>query len=75
MKKRIGLMFVANFYTYTVYEITDARGGKFYIAEPRGEIGATRSASTTEELQEILNNDKPILDYISRERTKSWKAR
>ena len=68
MKKRIGLMFVANFYTYTVYEITDAKGGKFYIAEPRGMIGATRSARTTEELQEILNKDRPMLDYISRQR-------
>lgn len=68
MKKRIGLMFVANFYTYVVYEITDAKGGKFYIAEPRGMIGATRSARTTEELQEILNKDRPMLDYISRQR-------
>lgn len=68
MKKRIGLMFVANFYTYTVYEITDARGGKFYIAEPRGMIGATRSASSTEELQKVLDNDRQMLDYISRQR-------
>lgn len=68
MKKRIGLMFVANFYTYVVYEITDARGGKFYIAEPRGMIGATRSAKTQEELQKVLDNDRQMLDYISRQR-------
>lgn len=67
MKKRIGLMFVANFYTYVVYEITDAKKQKFYIAEPRG-LGTTRSARTTEELQEILNNDRAMLDYISRQR-------
>lgn len=68
MKKRIGLMFVANFYTYVVYEITDAKGGKFYIAEPRGDIGATRTARTTEELQKVLDNDRQMLDYISRQR-------
>ena len=68
MKKRIGLMFVANFYTYVVYEITDAKGGKFYIAEPRGPIGATRSAESPEELQKILDNDRKMLDYISRQR-------
>lgn len=68
MKKRVGLMFVANFYTYVVYEITDAKGGKFYIAEPRGDIGATRTARTTEELQKVLDNDRQMLDYISRQR-------
>lgn len=68
MKKRVGLMFVANFYTYVVYEITDAKGGKFYIAEPRGDIGATRTARTTEELQKVLDKDRKMLDYISRQR-------
>lgn len=68
MKKRIGLMFVANFYTYTVYEITGAKGSRFYIAEPNGSIGATRSASSPEELQKVLDNDRQMLDYISRQR-------
>lgn len=68
MKKRIGLMFVANFYIYTVYEITDAKGGKFYIAEPHNPIGATRNARTTEELQDILNKDRTMMDYIARQR-------
>lgn len=68
MKKRIGLMFVANYYTYIVYEVTDFKGLKIYIAEPKGRIGATRSARTTEELQKILDKDKEILDHISRQR-------
>lgn len=61
-------MFVANFYTYTVYEFTDARKAKFYIAEPRGPVGATRGADSLEELQDILNSDRKMLDYISRQR-------
>lgn len=61
-------MFVANFYTYTVYEITDAKKRKFYIAEPRGMIGVTRGADTVEELQDILNKDRTMMDYIARQR-------
>ena len=68
MKKRIGLLFVGGFYTYTCYEITDAKGGKFYIAEPRGPIGVTRGADTIEELQQIIDNDKKMMDYIARQR-------
>ena len=68
MKRRVGLMFIANFYTYTVYEITDAKKKKFYIAEPRGPYGATRGADTLEELQKSLDNDKKMLDYIARQR-------
>lgn len=68
-------MFVAHFYTYIVYEITDFRGMKFYMAVPKGALGATRSARTTEELQEILDKDKPVLDQIAKERAHSWKLR
>lgn len=66
-KKRIGIHIVGNFYVYTIYQITDAHGGHFYIGEPRG-IGATRSAKTVEELQKELDNDKQMLNYISRQR-------
>lgn len=68
MKKRIGLLFVGGFYTYTCYQITDAKGGVFYLAEPHGFIGATRNAKTVEELQKILDNDKKMMDYIARQR-------
>lgn len=67
VKKRVGILIVGNFYTYTVYEIKDAKGGVFYIAEPRG-IGATRSASTVDELHKILTADVPMLNLISRQR-------
>lgn len=68
MKKRIGLLFVGGFYTYTCYQITDAKKNVFYIAEPRGPIGVTRGADTIEELQEIIDNDKKMMDYIARQR-------
>ena len=70
-KKRIGILIAGNFYTYTAYSIKDAKGGIFYIAEPRG-LGATRSADTVEELQQIINNDVKMLNYISREQQRSW---
>lgn len=67
-KKRIGIHIVGNFYIYTIYEITDYKGGKFYIGEPRNPVGVTRGAFTLEELQKELDNDKKMLDYISRQR-------
>ena len=67
-KKRIGIHIVGNFYVYTIYQITDAKGGYFYIGEPHAAIGATRSARTVEELQKILDADKAMLDYIARQR-------
>lgn len=68
MKKRVGLLFVGGFYTYTCYQITDAKKNVFYIAEPRGDYGATRGADTIAELQEIINKDKTMMDYIARQR-------
>ena len=67
MKKRLGHMISGNFYTYTLYKITDCKGNFFYIAEPKGMIGATRSASTIEELQKILDADVAMLNLIARE--------
>lgn len=67
MKKRIGILIAGNFYVYTAYRITDAKGKNFYIAEPRG-TGATRGADTIEELQEIINKDVKMLNYIARQR-------
>ena len=66
MKKRIGILFSGNFYQYTAYRVTDAKGGIFYIAEPIG-MGATRNANTVEELQEIIDHDVKMLNYIARE--------
>ena len=66
MKKRIGILIAGNFYTYTAYRITDAKGGFFYLAEPQG-MGATRNANTVEELQKILDKDVKMLNYIARE--------
>lgn len=71
MKKRIGIMIVGNFYTFTVYKITGATGNIFYIAEPRGDIGATRCALTQEDLQKQLDKDVPMMNYIARERQRS----
>lgn len=68
MKKRIGLLFVGGYYVYTCYQITGAKGETFYLAEPQNPIGATRNARTVEELQEIINKDKPMMDYIARQR-------
>ena len=68
MKKRIGIMIAGNFYIFTVYQITGATGNVFYIAEPKGDIGATRCALTQEDLQKQLDNDVPMMNYIARER-------
>ena len=68
MKKRIGLLFAGNFYTYTAYRITDAKGGHFYIAEPNGPIGATRGAETLDELQHQIDADVKMMNYIARQR-------
>ena len=67
MKKRLGHLIAGNFYIYILYSFIDAKGKIFYIAEPRGEIGATRGADTVEELQQILDNDVQMLNYIARE--------
>ena len=67
-KKRIGIHIVGNFYIYTIYEITDCKGGKFYIGEPRGSVGVTRGATTLAELEKDLDNDLKMLNYISRQR-------
>ena len=46
MKKRLGHLISGNFYTYTLYKITDYKGKFFYLAEPKNMVGATRSANT-----------------------------
>lgn len=66
MKKRIGILISGNFYQYTAYRITDAKGGIFYLAEPIG-MGATRNATTIEELQGIIDHDVKMLNHIARE--------
>lgn len=66
MKKRIGILISGNFYQYTAYRITDAKGGIFYLAEPIG-MGATRNANTLEELQKIVDHDVKMLNHIARE--------
>lgn len=63
-------MIAGNFYVYTVYQITGATGKVFYIAEPRGDIGATRCALTQEDLQKHLDEDVFMMNYIARERQK-----
>lgn len=68
MKKRLGHLISGNFYTYTLYKITDAKGGCFYIAEPKGVTGATRAAETIDELQELLDADVAMLNLIARQR-------
>lgn len=70
MKKRLGHLISGNFYTYTLYKITDAKGKSFYLAEPKNATGATRNASTVEELQEILEADVEMLNLIARESQK-----
>lgn len=67
MKKRLGHLISGNFYTYTLYKITDYKGKFFYLAEPKNMVGATRSANTIEELQEILDADVSMLNLIARE--------
>lgn len=64
-------MIAGNFFTFTVYRITDAKGNFFFIAEPRG-IGATRCARTEEDLQKQLDKDVPMLRHIAREQQRSW---
>lgn len=69
MKKRLGHLISGNFYTYTLYKVTDAKGRVVYLAEPKG-AGATRNATSVEELQEILDADVAMLNLIARESTK-----
>lgn len=69
IKKRIGILISGNFYQYTAYRITDAKGGIFYLAEPIG-MGATRNATTIEELQKIIDHDVKMLNHIVRESKK-----
>lgn len=69
MKKRLGHLISGNFYTYTLYKVTDAKGRVVYLAEPKG-MGATRNATSVEELQEILDGDVETLNLIARESQK-----
>ena len=70
MKKRIGHLIAGGFYTYVLYEFKDAKGKKFYIAEPKGMIGATRGGDSIEEIQRQLDKDVPMLRLISKEMQK-----
>ena len=65
MKKRLGHLIAGGFYTYVLYQFTDAKGQKFYIAEPRG-VGATRGGDSIEEIQQQLDKDAKMLNYISK---------
>ena len=65
MKKRIGHLIAGGFYMYVLYEFKDAKGKKFYIAEPRG-VGATRGGDSIEEIQQQLDKDAKMLNYISK---------
>lgn len=67
MKEHIGCLITGNFYKYSAYKVTDAKGMTLYIAEPVG-LGATRSAQSVEELKKILDSDVKMLNYISRQR-------
>lgn len=65
-KKYLTYYIAGNFYTYSIYEVTDAVGKKLYLAEPVG-AGATRSADNLPDLYYQLDKDVWMNNYIARE--------
>lgn len=64
MKKQyIGYYIAGHFYSYSIYEITDAKGQKIYNAEPVG-AGATRVADNLSDLYFQLERDVWALNHI-----------
>lgn len=66
-KQYIGYYIAGHFYSYSVYEVTDALGKKMYLAEPVGALGATRVADNLPDLYYQLEKDVWMLNYIARE--------
>lgn len=63
MKKYIDYYIAGNFYKYSIYEITDAKGKKIYNAEPVG-AGVTRVSTNLPDLYLRLDNDVWALNHI-----------
>ena len=63
MKKYIGYYIAGNFYGFSVFEVTDAKGQKLFIAEPAG-AGVTRSAMSLDDLKLLLERDVWALNHI-----------
>ena len=73
-KKYIGYYIAGNFYSYSIYEITDAKGQKIYNAIPVGQ-GATRVADNLPDLYYQLENDVRMLNYIARQESHKVRRR
>ena len=74
MKKYIGYYIAGHFYSYSVYEVTDAIGKKLYLAEPAA-AGATRTAGNLPDLYYQLEKDVWMLNYIARQELKKVRRR
>lgn len=63
MRRYIGYYIAGNFYSYSIYEITDVKGQKIYNAEPVGN-GVTRVADNLPDLYFQLERDVWTLNHI-----------
>lgn len=64
MKKQyIGYYIAGHFYSYSIYEITDAKGKTIYNAEPVGN-GVTRVANNLPDLYYQLERDVWALNHV-----------